>query len=178
MGIRPGLFCGTGNGTDIENLYFPGSTHALAPRGGGKAGEKTREGSPPRDRQRKKAEEEPKGKRKPGRPKGSKNRQKGGEEVFGIKRGPGRPKGSKNKKGAVNAKLKRAEQKELHYKEHNPSSDSIWIGWWITVLGTWHWKLTYKTDDPKDSENYTLFLDWWESDSKIYVKIHCFVVDT
>lgn len=57
-------------------------------------------------------------KRKPGRPKGSKNKPKEENVIPDTKRRPGRPKGSKNKKGAVNAKLKRAEQK----KEQNMSS--------------------------------------------------------
>ena len=47
--------------------------------------------------------------RKPGRPKGAKNKPKTQQrEAQSVKRKPGRPKGSKNKKLAVNAREKRA----------------------------------------------------------------------
>lgn len=108
------------SGTSISQV-----AHMPPPHEGEKRQEKKRGRGRPKGSTKKKAEEEPKEKQKPGRPKGATNRQKQGEEMSGIRRGPGRPKGSKNKKGAVNAKLKRAEQKELNYKERNSSSDSI-----------------------------------------------------
>ncbi|MGE3852455.1 MAG: hypothetical protein AB7K09_11990 [Planctomycetota bacterium] len=47
------------------------------------------------------------GKRKRGRPKGSKNKKTGARKSAGVKRGPGRPKGSKNKNKSANGRTER-----------------------------------------------------------------------